>query len=157
MRNRHVEWRVPYAQGVLEARGYKGGRLVLTQRRETTGEAARIVLSADRARLWADGEDALVITAEVQDARGRVVPTADNQVRFSLSGPGAVIGVGNGDPTSLEPDKGDVRRAFNGLCMAIVQAERRAAEIVLRASSPGLAEGVLRIPCRRARTRPTVL
>jgi beta-galactosidase len=156
-RNRHVEWRVPYAPGVLEARGYKGGRLVLTHRRETTGAAARIVLSADRAQLSADGEDALVIAAEMQDARGRVVPTADNQIRFSLSGPAAVIGVGNGDPTSLEPDKADVRRAFNGLCMAIVQAERRAGEIVVRASSPGLVDGVLRIPCRRARLRPAIL
>ena len=68
-----------------------------------------------------------------------------------------MIGVGNGDPTSLEPDKADVRRAFNGLCMAIVQAERRAGEIVVRASSPGLVDGVLRIPCRRARLRPAIL
>jgi beta-galactosidase len=146
---------VPYAPGVLEARGFKNGRLVLRRRRETAGAPARLVLRADRTRLAADGEDAAVVAVEVQDARGRIVPIADNPIRFALAGPGALIGVGNGDPTSLEPDKSDARRAFNGLCMVIAQAERRAGEIMMRASSPGLVEGRLTLVSRSGRTRPS--
>ena len=78
------------------------------------------------------------MTVEIADAQGRMVPTADNQVTFRLSGPGAIIGVGNGDPSSHEPDKANSRRAFNGLCMAIVQAAKTPGEIWLEATSPGL-------------------
>ena len=38
------------------------------------------------------------------------------------SGPAAVIGTGNGDPTNHEPDPGSSRKAFAGLCMAIIQS-----------------------------------
>ena len=44
------------------------------------------------------------VTAAVVDAQGRVVPTANVPLSFSLAGPGRIIGVGNGDPTSHEPD-----------------------------------------------------
>jgi beta-galactosidase len=39
------------------------------------------------------------------DAQGRFVPTADNEITFELTGPGKIIGVGNGDPSSHEPDR----------------------------------------------------
>ncbi|HVZ99138.1 MAG TPA: beta-galactosidase GalA [Caulobacterales bacterium] len=155
-RNGHVEWRVAYAPGRIEARGYKEGRMVLSQRRETTGPPQRIVLRPDRARIGADGEDCVVVVAEIQDAQGRATPTADNQVTFSVSGPAEVIGVGNGDPTSLEPDKASARKAFNGLCMAIVQGTKSAGAINVRATSPGLAAGACRITSARAIPRPSL-
>ncbi len=73
------------------------------------------------------------------------MPTADHEVSFSVRGPGALIGVGNGDPVSHEPDKADRRRAFNGLCMALVQTQRSSGEIVVEASSPGLTPARLRL------------
>jgi beta-galactosidase len=155
-RNGHVEWRVPYAPGAIEARGYKDGRLALTNRRETTGAPARVVLRADRPRIAADGEDCAVITAEIQDARGRMVPTANNQVTFSLGGRGAIIGVGNGDPTSLEADKASERKAFNGLCMAIAQAGKRAGALTVHATSPGLTSGAVTVQAARTAARPSL-
>jgi beta-galactosidase len=155
-RNRHVEWRVPYAPGTLEARGFRNGALVQTARRETAGPAARLRLSADRAPIAGDGEDCAVLSVEVVDAQGRVVPRADNLVRFAVRGPGAVIGVGNGNPTSLEPDRASARRAFNGLCMAIVQARKAAGPIAITASSPGLAPARLTLTASRVRARPAI-
>ena len=139
----HVEWRVRYAPGAIEARGYRNGKLITTCRRETTGAAAGISLRADRNVIRADGEDVRVVTVEIIDAQGRVVPTADNDVRFSIRGPARLIGVGNGNPSSHENDKGESRRAFNGLCMAIVQATRDAGSIQVEATSPGLKNGVV--------------
>jgi beta-galactosidase len=67
------------------------------------------------------------------------VPTADNKVTFAISGPGSVIGVGNGDPSCHEPDKASERSAFNGLCMAIVQSKRGdAGQVAITVTSPGL-------------------
>ena len=129
----------PVRPGVLEAHGYKGDKLVVRERRETAGEAARISLTADRARLAADNADLAVVTIAVLDAHGRPVPDAANSVRLSLSGPGKLIGMGNGDPTSHEPDKTDVRRAFKGLAMGLVQARGVAGSVRVRAEAEGLA------------------
>lgn len=99
-----VEWIVPYAPGVLEARGYRGGQVVETSRVETTGPASQLVLTPDRTTLTADGADATVFTVEARDAQGRFVPTANLPVRFTITG-GTILGVGNGDPSCHEPDR----------------------------------------------------
>ncbi|WP_434212543.1 beta-galactosidase GalA [[Pseudomonas] boreopolis] len=156
-RHGHVEWRVRYAPGAIEARGYRDGRVVQTQIRRTTGAAAGILLRTDRPMLSADAEDVSVVAVEIVDAQGNIVPTADNAVRFAMQGPGHLLGVGNGNPTSHEADKADIRQAFNGLCMAIVQATRDTGTITLRATSPGLKPATLRIPVQATRARPFVV
>ena len=137
-RNGHLVWQVPYQPGVLLARGYNDGQPVAEARVETTGGPAQVTLAPDRAALQADGEDVALVTVTVLDAAGRVVPVADNEVRFSLVGPGRILGVGNGNPSSHEPDQADRRRVFGGLCQVLVGTTREAGEIVLRAESPGL-------------------
>jgi beta-galactosidase len=103
--NGHLEWRVTYEPGTLLARGYNDGREIITDKVETTGEPAAIQLTPDRAILKADGGDVSVITIQVNDAQGRMVPVAGNEITFGIQGPGKIIGVGNGDPSSHEPDK----------------------------------------------------
>jgi beta-galactosidase len=92
----------------------------------------------------------------VQDSQSRVVPTADNQVSFRVYGEGRVIGVGNGDPTSQESDKGSSRKAFSGLCMAIVQSTKTAGNIAVEAGSPGLALASVTIVSNAVKLRPQV-
>ena len=103
-RNSHLAWMVPYAPGTLSAKGYNGGKIIAETKAETTGAPAAIQLRPDRATLNADGEDVGVFTVSVTDAQGRVVPVAANSIHFELSGPGKILGVGNGDPSCHEPD-----------------------------------------------------
>ncbi|NIJ71645.1 beta-galactosidase GalA [Xanthomonas sp. F4] len=152
----HVEWHVRYAPGRIEARGYRGGKQVLTQLRETVGAPTAVRLRCERATLLADAEDVAVVAVEIVDAKGRVVPTASDAVRFAVRGPGRLIGVGNGDPSSHESDKADHRHAFNGLCMALLQTTRTAGTLTLEATAPGLAPARLALPVERARSRPFV-
>jgi beta-galactosidase len=133
----HFEWKVKYAPGRLEARGTRRG-VPLAAVRETTGPAAAIRLTADRATLASDNADLAVVTVEIVDAQGRVVPVAGDKVNFTLTGPAKLIGVGNGDPSSHEPDQATSRSAFNGLAQALVQTTHTGGEIVLQAESPGL-------------------
>ncbi len=136
-RNGHLAWKVAYAPGVLEARGYRGGKVVETKRVETTGAPAKLVLTAHRTELVADNHDVAVIDVSVVDAQGRAVPVADNLVTFEITG-GKIIGVGNGDPGSHEPDKASERKLFNGLAQVIVQTTHTPGPIVLHAKSDGL-------------------
>jgi beta-galactosidase len=138
-KNSHLVWKVKYAPGVLEARASRGGKVVLTEKRETAGAAAKIVATADRSRIAADGRDVAVVNVSIVDAQGRPVPTANNKIGFHVSGPATVIGVGNGDPSCHEPDHATERSAFNGLCMAIVQTRRGdPGNVSVTVSSPGL-------------------
>ncbi len=155
-RNSHVAWKVNYTPGVLEARGYRDGRVVLSARRETTGEPARIVLVPDRREIMADREDASVVEVRIVDSQGKLMPVAANDVTFEITGPGNVIGVGNGNPSSHEADKASHRRAFNGLCVAIVQSTKESGSITLQASSPSLDADSVVIRSLPATPRPAV-
>jgi beta-galactosidase len=150
----HLAWNVKYAPGAIEARGYKDGKQVLTARRETTGPAAKLALTADRQEISADGEDVAMFAVEAQDAQGRHVPIADNEVSFRVSGQGKTIGVGNGDPTSHESDRGSSRKAFSGLSMALVESTKAAGTITVEASSPGLTPASVTISSRAVKLRP---
>ncbi|MGH7939494.1 MAG: beta-galactosidase GalA [Limisphaerales bacterium] len=139
----HLEWNVKYEPGTLSAKGYDAnGKIIGQTVIETTGPPAAIELDPDRATLEANGEDVSLITVKIVDRRGRTVPTASNRVTFKVTGAGQLIGLGNGDPASHEPDKGTQRSAFNGLCLAILQSGRKPGEISIEADSPGLKSAI---------------
>ncbi len=102
--NGHLAWKVPYQKGVIEAIGYKNGQKFLTTKRQTTGEPQRIEMSAHK-NVLKTSTDLAVITVEVLDKNGLNVPTANNEIQFSVKGGGKIIGVGNGNPSSLENDR----------------------------------------------------
>jgi beta-galactosidase len=143
-RNSHLKWDVPYEPGKLEAVGYKKGKKLAAQV-ETTGTPAEIVMTPYKTTMLADGRDAAVINISIIDREGREVPDANNNVRFSIEGDARIIGVGNGDPSSHEPDKCPdgawQRSAFNGKCQLIVQAGKTPGIIKLEATAAGLWKG----------------
>jgi len=131
-------WPVIYKPGKLEAKGYKSGKLATRDVVETTNGTSQIALISDVNFLKADGCDVAIIRVAIKDDKGRVVPTASNLVKFAIDGPGKIIGTGNGNPTSHEPDKASQRMAFNGYCLILVQSAKTAGEIRLKASSETL-------------------
>lgn len=152
----HLEWKVNYGPGVLEAFGTRDGKVVLKDACHTTGEPARIVLSADREQISADGEDVAMIRVETVDKNGLRIPTADNFVRFKITGEGALIGVGNGDPNCQESDKKPERSLFNGLAQVIVQSSKKPGTLVIEATSDGLEPATLTVATKQVKLRPAV-
>jgi beta-galactosidase len=104
-KNGHIEWLVKYAPGTLLAKGFKNGKEIIRGIVETTGNATAIQLIADRTSIKSDGEDISVVTVRLNDTKGLNVSTANDEVSFNLEGPGKIIGIGNGDPASHEPDR----------------------------------------------------
>ncbi|KQM63432.1 beta-galactosidase [Sphingomonas sp. Leaf17] len=140
-----MEWQVPYVPGRIEAIAYRGTRDVARAVHETTGVPVALRLSPARRVMAGDGEDTQPVTIDAVDAAGRHVPTANLMTRFTVSG-ATIIGVGNGDPTSHEPEKGNARSLFNGLAQVIVQAEAGGrGKVTLRATADGLRPATLTI------------
>ena len=135
-------WDVPYEAGKLEAVGKNDGREVSRYAVETTGAPVSVALVPDRTTIKGDGGDALPVTVQTLDAQGRVVPTANNLVEFELSGPGVIVGMGNGDPNCHEAEQGRQHSLFNGFAQVILQSTAgNSGALTLRAKAPGLAAG----------------
>lgn len=130
---------VNYEPGTLEAVGYNGDKEVAHFAVETTGEPAALKMIPDRTSLAGEGCDAEPVTVEVVDAQGRVVPGASQMVKFELTGPGAIIGLNNGDPTCHEPEKGSQHSVYHGLGQVILQSALGGqGQLTLRATTEGL-------------------
>ena len=141
--NRHLEWSVPYAPGKIEAVGRKNGQVVMRTKRETAGAPYKIMLSQERTTAFDFRQnDVVIVNAAILDAKGNLCPMAGNLVEFSIAGGGKIIGVGNGNPNSHEADKATKRKAFNGLCCAIIEVPRGNSASII-ATSIGLISATL--------------
>jgi len=137
-RNLHQEWKVPFTPGTLKAVAKNKGKTVGMDEIQTAGAPAKIRLTPDRTEINADGEDLSYIKVEIVDQEGLVCPNADNLVKFKIEGDGTIAGVGNGNPISHEYFKASGRKAFHGMCLAIVQSKWETGDICLSAESEGL-------------------
>ena len=147
-KNGHLKWKATYQPGKVVATGYKNGKRILTDVIATTKPAYKTVLKADKQTIEADGRDVAIITIEVQDEKGRIVPNACPMLKIQLEGDARIIGAGNGDPMYLGEDhpknpncKEFSIPAFNGLAQILVQSSDAASSITLRCMSDGLKTG----------------
>jgi beta-galactosidase len=146
---RHIEWDVPYAPGSLVAKCYSGDKLIATDKVETVGVPAALRVTTSSSDLKPDREDCAMLSVSVVDAQGRVVPSASNMVTFTTTGPAAVVGVGNGDPSCHEPDRATRRSTYHGLCLGVLQTQDRAGRVTVTVSSPGLRPATVAIGVAR--------
>ncbi|MGA9639053.1 DUF4982 domain-containing protein, partial [Flavobacterium sp.] len=133
-----LSWNVPYASGTLKVVGYKEGKKVNEEVITTAGKPAKISLSVDRSKIDADGLDLAYVTVKILDKDGNFCPLADNLVTFDVKGEGSIVGVDNGNQISLESFQGNQRKAFNGMCLAILKSSKKTGTISLKANSKSL-------------------
>jgi beta-galactosidase len=145
----HAMWRVKYQAGTIKAVSRKDGKTVLERIINTAGKPAKIEVTADRTMLNADGKDLSFITVKVTDEAGNMVPDASNLISFKVSGNGFIAGVDNGCQTSMEPFKANYRKAFNGMCLLIVQTDKKPGNIQVEVTSEGLAKAELKLETRK--------
>jgi beta-galactosidase len=131
-------WDVPYRAGELRAVGYRGGREAGSAALRSAADVARIVVTPDRARIAADGQDLSYVTIELQDAAGVRHPKAEHLLRFAVDGPGSIAGVANANPMSVESYQRPERKAWQGRCLVVIKAGTTPGEIRLRVTADGL-------------------
>ncbi|MGC6430784.1 MAG: glycoside hydrolase family 2 TIM barrel-domain containing protein [Jejuia sp.] len=140
-----LSWDVPYEKGNIKVVGYKNGEQVLEEQINTAGKPAKISLSVDRKEIKADGTDLAYVTVRVEDKYGNLVPNASNQIYFYTKGQGELLAVDNGDQTSLESFQANHRKAFSGMCLAILKSSDVKGKIRLYAKSKGLKRATIEV------------
>ena len=137
---------VKYEPGELKVIAYKNGKRWAAESIKTTGNADRLLISADRTVINADGEDLSFITVKIADAKGLMIPDANNNVVFNIEGPGKIAATDNGDPANLISFAAKQRDAYFGMVLVIVRSEKgKTGDIRITASSPGLKAAVVDI------------
>lgn len=136
--NMHLVWQLKFIPGTLKAVAKKDGKVILEREIKTAGAPEKIELTADRNNIKAEGEDLSFITVRIVDKNGNLVPYADNLVNFTVTGNGKLIGVDNGLQTSHESFLAGSRKAYNGLCLAVIKSSDKTGKIFLEAKSEGL-------------------
>jgi beta-galactosidase len=153
----HLEWDVPYEPGVLTAVGKtRDGKEACRAELRTAGPPVAIRLTAERDTITFARGDVASITFEIVDSAGVVVPTASDEVRFTVSGAGGeVVALDNADLTDHEPYRSDHRKAFNGRGLAIVRA-RRPGVLRVSATADGLRGAVLSAVVVQGKAPPSI-
>ncbi len=137
---------VKYEPGTLKVVAYKNGKKWAEDLVETTGVATKLEAKADRSTIKSDGKDLSFITVQVADNSNRMVPCSDNQIDFTIEGPGEIVATDNGDPTDMMPFPSHKRKAFNGKVLVIVRADdSKTGLIKVKAKLPGLKEAIVEI------------
>lgn len=133
-----LSWNVPYEPGTIKVVGYKDGKKVNEKVINTAGKPYKVKLSVDRKTIDADGRDLAYVTIRIEDKNGNLCPNAENLVKFSTKGEGSLIAVDNGDQTSLASFQVPQRKAFSGMCLAILKSSKESGKITIKATSKRL-------------------
>ncbi|MCR5180094.1 MAG: DUF4982 domain-containing protein [Bacteroidaceae bacterium] len=140
-----VRWdKLNYEAGYIEAIGRNGGKIVARHRQETAGKAVALRLVPDAQAWRADGIDLQHVRVEAVDKRGRVVPTSQADIHFSVDG-ASLVAVSSGDHYSDELTCTDHRRLFEGRALAILRAGQTAGAVTLTATAEGLKTAKLKL------------
>jgi beta-galactosidase len=140
-----ARWEVPYAQGSLIAIGFKDGKRIEHAKLNTSASLSKINLKPDRTEVRANGQDLCYVEVELSDSKNIINPKAENLIKFEVSGPATIVGVGNSNPKSLESYTQPQRSAWRGRCLVILKSTRDGGVISLKVTSQGLETSTISI------------
>ena len=150
-------YNVRYTKGTLSAKAYdaaEGGNEIALDASSgrhtvTTPDAVtQLKATVNKTEIAADGSSLAYITVDILDANGNLDTTATNNITFTLSGPGEIAGVDNGDQATTRkyqqssaltsPTTANIN-AYAGKALAIVRSTEDAGNVTVNIASLGLA------------------
>lgn len=151
---------VAFESGTISAKAFDENGNEITDQCEgnrsvsTPGAAARLSAYANKEAIEASGSSLSYITVDVTDENGSLLTTADNEIHFTLTGNGEILGVDNGDqatvhkyqqPSVLMSKTSAKIQAFSGKALVIVRSTEEAGGFTLKAESEGLTSSVVTV------------
>ncbi|MGL1959429.1 MAG: DUF4982 domain-containing protein [Colwellia sp.] len=140
MKRYRLMWNdVIYQPGELKVVAYKKGKKIGEKMVRTAKNAKVISLIPEKLTLKADSNSLNYILVEARDENGELAPHDMSMVYFDIEGPATIIGIGNGNPLSLEPFQDKQHSLFYGKAIVIIRGiSGQAGTVTLRAKSKGL-------------------
>jgi beta-galactosidase len=151
---RKAQFVVAYSPGILKAVGVRNDKEVESTVLKTSGNAAKILVRADRKKIMANGQDLSYVTIEIADKDNIFQPNAASRLHFNIRGPGTIAGVANADMKDTDPYVGNAHKAWHGRALVVIKSTHEAGSIQLTISSPGLSEATLNIESVSENTLP---
>lgn len=145
--NYRLRWLdVPYQPGELKVIAYKKGEKIAEKTMVTAGKAEKILLTAEKPTLPADGKTVVFVQVDVTDARGIRNPLSRRRINFHLTGPGKILAVGNANPRGNDAfTKTSSHPLFFGKAIVAIQRDKdENGQIILSADAPGLEPATVR-------------
>ena len=147
-------YNVVYTAGTLSLKAYNedGTEITLDDSCgrytvSTPGSVTQLKATANKTEIAADGTSLVYIEVDVLDANGNLDTTATNNITFTLSGNGKILGVDNGDQaTTAKYQQSSVLasatsaniNAYAGKALVIVRSTEEAGNITVNIASSGL-------------------
>jgi beta-galactosidase len=130
---------VIYQPGELKVVAYDSdGKAVDEKTVRTASKASQIILTPDRTKLAADGEDLCFVNVSLADKYGNPVPADSRLVKVKVSGAGSFKAIANGDPTCLESFQKPQMHLFSGQLTILVQSGTEPGDITVEVSGKGV-------------------
>ncbi len=150
--SQYSKFMVSFSNGTIFAKAYDGNteiteQCIGTKSITTPGSVSKLSASSDKSEIYADGSSLSYITVDVTDADGNLKTTADNTIRFSLTGNGEILGVDNGDQATRDKYQqssvlfGSTSasiKAYGGKALVIVRSTKESGSFTVTAESSGL-------------------
>ncbi|MCV9927894.1 DUF4982 domain-containing protein [Flavobacterium sp. LS1R49] len=148
-----AKFAVPYTSGKLRAVGIIKDKEVETKILQTSGNAAKFMLKADRTTILANGQDLSYITVEVSDKDGNPVPNADNQLQFNIEGnSGVIAAIGNANLQDVNQYTGTTCKAWHGRAQVVIKSTKKNGNIKLKVSAPDLEDSFIIIKALKSKS-----
>lgn len=152
----YAVFNVAYEAGTISAKAYDENDHLISDTVgsasvSTPGAVSQLRVSVDKTAIDADGSSLAYITVDVTDDNGNLDTTAANNIQFSLSGKGVILGVDNGDQaTTAKYQQSSVLTsetsanidAYAGKALVIVRSTKDAGSFTVDVTSDGLSGSV---------------
>jgi len=130
-------WNIGFDPGSLKAVGYNKGQMVASDELKTAESAVKVQLSCEQKTLKTDWNEIACVKATLMDAKGERNPNYNPKLMFTITGPGVIQAVDNGDVLSHEKYATNVRTPHRGVAFAYIRATGPG-KITLKVSAEGV-------------------
>jgi beta-galactosidase len=138
---KHIELKIAYAPGKLEAVAFRGEREIARRGLETVGPAVAVRIRPERPSGGAGRGDVTFVVIEVIDAQGRLVPDASLDARISVRGPGELIAFGSANPKAVGSLQAPQARTWRGRALAVLRGQGAAGRVTIDVICDGAISG----------------
>jgi beta-galactosidase len=139
------KWQVNYSRGILKAVGYTNKKATQSYELKSASNPTNITLSADKYEMKADGQDLSYITVQLKDSQNNTNPKIDKLLQFEVEGPATIVGISNGNPTSVQSFQANQIFTWKGRCLLILKSKNVAGKITVKAKTENIKLGIIEL------------